>query len=163
MSQSHGTEKEARKSGGPDARTVELVQASWAKVAPIADTAATLFYGRLFELDPSLRLLFKSDLGEQKMKLMQTLAVAVDGLGNTAKLVPVLRHLGARHVGYRVSDRHYDVVGEALLWTLRQGLGEDFTPEVEAAWTEIYGLVASVMKQGAAEQRAGVTTAVAGG
>lgn len=160
MSHVQGTEK-ARKSGGPDARTVELVQASWARVVPIADTAATLFYGRLFELDPGLRPLFKGDLGAQKMKLMQTLGVAVDGLSNTAKLVPVLRSLGARHVGYRVADRHYEVVGEALLWTLRQGLGEGFTPEVEAAWVEIYGLVASVMKQGAAERRAAPPTAVA--
>jgi hemoglobin-like flavoprotein len=157
MSHSQGTEREARKSAGLDARTVELVQASWAKVLPIADTAATLFYGRLFELDPALRPLFKNDIGEQKMKLMQTLSVAVGGLADPGRLVPVLRALGARHVAYRVADRHYDLVGEALLWTLRKGLGEGFTPEVEAAWGEVYGLVAAVMKQGAAEHRDGVS------
>lgn len=141
----------ARKAGGLDARTIELVQLSWARVLPIADVAATLFYDRLFELDPSLRGLFKSDLGEQKKKLMLTLGVAVDGLRSPAKLVPVLQTLGVRHAGYMVLEHHYDTVGEALIWTLREGLGEGFTPEVEAAWTELYGFVATVMKQAAAE------------
>lgn len=138
--------------GGPSAKTISIVQSSWAKVMPISDAAATLFYDRLFELDPSVRPLFKHDMREQKKKLMQTLAVAVDGLNNLPRLVPVLKDLGARHTGYMVADHHYDTVGAALLWTLHEGLGDEFTPEVEAAWTEIYTLVAGVMKSAAAEQ-----------
>jgi hemoglobin-like flavoprotein len=133
------------------ARTIALVQRSWAKVMPISDAAAALFYDRLFELDPSVRALFKSDLGEQKKKLMQTLSVAVDGLTNLPRLVPVLQDLGVRHAGYMVAEHHYDLVGEALLWTLREGLGDEFTSEVETAWGEVYGVVAGVMKAAAAE------------
>ncbi|WP_437968489.1 globin domain-containing protein [Sorangium sp. So ce260] len=136
-------------------RTIELVQRSWAKVMPISDAAAALFYDRLFELDPAVRPLFKNDIGEQKKKLMQTLAVAVDGLNNLPKLVPVLKALGVRHHGYMVVDRHYDVVGEALLWTLREGLGDGFTKDVESAWKEVYGLIADVMKKAAAEHVGG--------
>ncbi|WP_437571380.1 globin family protein [Sorangium sp. So ce542] len=136
-------------------RTIELVQRSWAKVMPISDAASALFYDRLFELDPSVRPLFKNDMAEQKKKLMQTLAVAVDGLNNLGRLVPVLQALGVRHHGYMVVDRHYDVVGEALLWTLREGLGDGFTRDVETAWKEVYGLIADVMKKAAAEHVAG--------
>ncbi|WP_224248719.1 globin family protein [Hyalangium gracile] len=136
---------------GPlSARTVELVQQSWAQVLPISDAAAGLFYDRLFEMDPSVRPLFKNDMAQQKKKLMQTLGVAVDGLTNPQRLIPVLEQLGARHAGYMVQDHHYDLVGEALLWTLREGLGDGFTLETESAWKEVYGLVASVMRKAAA-------------
>lgn len=140
------------KEGPLTRRTIQLVQDSWAKVFPISDAAAALFYERLFEMEPSVRPLFKADISEQKKKLMQTLSVAVDGLNNLEKLVPVLQGLGARHAGYMVQEHHYNVVGEALLWTLREGLGDEFTGEVEVAWTEVYGLVADVMKKGAANQ-----------
>jgi hemoglobin-like flavoprotein len=146
--------------------TIRLVQSSWAKVFPISDAAATLFYDRLFEMEPSLRSMFKPDMREQKKKLMQTLSVAVDGLNNLPRLVPVLKDLGARHAGYMVQEHHYDLVGEALLWTLREGLGDDFTDEVELAWTEVYTLVADVMKGAAAEVGGGlqpVKTTPAGG
>lgn len=150
--QSGAPQPEQAASNGPlSSTTIALVQASWAKVLPISDAAAALFYDRLFELDPSVRPLFKNDMASQKKKLMQTLGVAVDGLSNTTKLVPVLQALGARHAGYMVEDRHYDLVGQALLWTLREGLGDDFTPDVEKAWTDVYGVVAGVMTKAAAD------------
>ena len=132
-----------------DSKQIELVQTSFAKVAPIADTAATLFYGRLFELDPSLKPLFKSDMTEQGKKLMMMLAAAVHNLNNLDEVVPAVEALAIRHVGYNVTPEMYDTVGEALLWTLGQGLGDDFTPEVEAAWTELYVTLATVMKTAA--------------
>ncbi|HYI00281.1 globin family protein [Hyalangium sp.] len=135
-------------------RTVELVQGTWSQVLPISDAAASLFYDRLFEMDPSVRPLFKSDLAQQKKKLMQTLSVAVDGLTHPQRLLPVLEQLGVRHAGYMVQDHHYGLVGEALLWTLREGLGDAFTPEAESAWREVYGLVAGVMKKAAASSAA---------
>src|SRR5689334_11342699 len=98
-------------SAGLSSRTVELVRKSWAAVLPISDAAASLFYERLFEIDPSVKPLFKNDMREQKKKLMQTITVAVDGLANVDKLIPVLKALGARHAGYMVEDRHYDTVG----------------------------------------------------
>ncbi|MEM7031022.1 MAG: globin family protein [Chloroflexota bacterium] len=125
---------------------VKLVQSTFEIVAPNAETVANLFYQRLFELDPNLRPMFKSDMKAQGAKLMKTLAFVVWGLHETNKLIPVVSQLGERHVGYGVTDEHYDTVGAALLWTLQTGLGEKFTPEVEDAWATAYNLLADVMK-----------------
>jgi len=92
----------------------------------------------LFELDPDLELLFKGNLTEQGRKLMQMLGLAVSSLDRMEQLLPVVRSLGTRHVGYGVRDKDYDTVGRALLWTLRKGLGEAFTPDVEGAWSNVY-------------------------
>ena len=129
---------------------IKLVQDSFRQVAPIAETAAQLFYARLFELDPDLEALFKGNLSEQGRKLMQMLALAVSSLDRMEQLLPVVRSLGTRHVGYGVRDKDYDTVGQALLWTLRKGLGDAFTPDVEAAWGNVYATLASAMQSGAA-------------
>jgi nitric oxide dioxygenase len=128
-----------------------LVQESFALVAPIADQAGLLFYERLFELDPSLRRLFRADLGEQRRKLMQMLAVAVCGLDNLEGLVPALQALGRRHQGYGITDYHFETVGIALLWTLETGLGPRFTSEVRDAWVAVYTLVVETMRSGMIE------------
>lgn len=130
-------------------RQVELVQSSFQKVLPIADVAAGLFYARLFELDPSLQKLFKGDMKRQGGMLMSMIASAVRGLKDPNGLIPVLTMLGKRHTGYGVVDAHYTTVAEALLWTLKQGLGEEFTQEVKEAWTAAYMMMATVMQQGA--------------
>jgi hemoglobin-like flavoprotein len=125
---------------------VGLIKASWAAVEPIADTAAELFYGRLFELDPALQRLFRrTDMAAQRKVLMQTLAVVVKSLDKLDQIVPAVQALGRRHAGYGVRAAHYDTVGAALLWTLEQGLGDGFSPEVRYAWTQAYGTLASVM------------------
>jgi hemoglobin-like flavoprotein len=126
-----------------------LVKQSFAKVMPIADKAAELFYGRLFVLDPAVKPLFKGDMKEQGRKLMRMIATAVNGLDDLEALVPAVQDLGRRHVAYGVTAAHYDTVGAALLWTLEQGLGRDFTPEVKDAWATVYGLLAKVMKDAA--------------
>ena len=125
----------------------ELVQTSWRNVVPIADTAATLFYDRLFEIDPSAQPLFRStDMPEQRKKLMQMIGVAVSGLDRVDETLAAVAKLGKRHGTYGVTDEHYDSVGAALLWTLEKGLGEQFTPDVKEAWTTVYGLLAGTMK-----------------
>lgn len=125
------------------------VQRTWELCVPIAATAAELFYAKLFELDPTLRALFPSDLKEQKTKLMTTITVAVRGLKDLGTLVPVLQNLGKRHVAYRVQDKDYDTVGAALLDTLEKGLGKEWTPPVKAGWIAVYGVVATTMKAAA--------------
>lgn len=123
-----------------------LVQESWEKVKPISDTAAELFYGKLFELDPSLKPMFaNSDMKEQGKKLMLMIGTAVKGLDTLGELVPAVQKLGARHVGYGVKESHYNTVGVALLDTLDKGLGDDFTPEAKEAWTITYTTLAGVM------------------
>ena len=133
---------------------IALVQKSFAVIAPIADDAAVLFYQRLFEIDPSLKSMFRGDMAEQRRKLMQMLTAAVKGLQRLDRLVPVLEDLGRRHIGYGVTDQHYDTVGAALLWTLEKGLGRAFTPEAKEAWTAVYGLLANTMRNAAARQLA---------
>lgn len=130
-------------------RQIELVQTSWEKCVPMADQAAAFFYGKLFELDPSLKPLFKTDIKEQGKKLMVMITAAVRGLDNLDKLVPVVEDLGRRHVSYGVKGEHYSTVGVALLWTLEQGLGEAFTPEVKEAWAATYGILSSTMQKAA--------------
>ena len=137
-------------------RQKTLVQQSFAAVLPIADYAAKLFYARLFELDPSLKKMFRGDMAEQRRKLMQMLMGAVKGLDRVPQLIPVLQDLGRRHVIYGVEDKQYATVGEALLWTLEKGLGEAFTEETREAWAAVYGLVASVMQDAAREMLVGV-------
>jgi hemoglobin-like flavoprotein len=134
-----------------NSQQIALVQESFKKVVPIAETAATIFYARLFELDPSLRKLFTGDMKRQGMMLMSMIASAVRGLSDANALIPVLTGLGRRHNGYGVVDAHYTTVAEALIWTLEQGLGDDFTPETREAWVAAYTMMATVMQQGARE------------
>jgi hemoglobin-like flavoprotein len=124
---------------------ITLVQISFKKVVPIAGTAADLFYDRVFEIAPLLRALFPSDLTEQKMKLMAMLGTAVTNLHQIETILPAVKALGERHKGYGVTADHYAPVGAALLWTLENGLGPDFTPETKEAWTEAYTALAGVM------------------
>jgi hemoglobin-like flavoprotein len=139
----------------------DLVQTSFEKVRPIADTAAALFYGRLFELDPNLERLFKGDLEGQGRKLMHMIGLAVKGLNHPAELMPLLHELGERHAAYGVAEDDYDTVGAALLWTLKRGLGDAFTPSVSEAWTAVYELLSNSMKAGA--KAALVATAASSG
>jgi hemoglobin-like flavoprotein len=132
-------------------KQVEMVQGSWKKVLPIADTAAAIFYKRLFELDPALTGLFKGDMKEQGRKLMAMISAAVAGLTRLVTIVPAVQDLGRRHVGYGVRDRHYDTVATALVFTLEKGLGDAFTPEVKEAWVTTYGVLAKTMKDAAAK------------
>lgn len=128
-------------------RQISLIQGSFAKVEPIAAQAAAIFYDRLFEYDPRLRSLFGSDMKSQGGKLMAVLKAAVSGLSDLGKLVPVLQRLAAQHVKYGVTVDDYTPVGNALLHALKTGLGRDFTAETEDAWTALYRLVATTMRQ----------------
>ncbi|TNF36754.1 MAG: hemin receptor [Gammaproteobacteria bacterium] len=133
---------------------IKLVKDSWAMVVPISETAAELFYDKLFELDPSVKAMFKGDMKEQGRKLMAILNTAVTSLDKLDTIVPAIQAMGKRHVDYGVKDEHYDTVGEALIWTLGAGLKDAFTEETKAAWVGIYTLVADTMKAAAAEKAA---------
>ena len=134
----------------PEQKT--LVKETWPKVAPMADAATRLFYDRLFEIDATTRSLFRAtNLTEQRRKIIQALTVVVHGLDDLDALVPTLADLGRRHAQYGVTDGHYDTVGAALLWTLEQGLGSGWTPEVKAAWSAAYAQLANVMRGAAGE------------
>ena len=131
---------------------IKLVQTSFAQVAPIAATAADLFYDRLFEISPQVRPMFPEDLREQKKKLMTMLGTVVAGLNNLDTLMPAVRSLGRRHSGYGVKAPHYASVGSALLWTLEKGLGANFSPEVRDAWATAYIVLSTTMMEAANEK-----------
>ncbi|HEY2533899.1 MAG TPA: globin family protein [Xanthobacteraceae bacterium] len=124
---------------------VKTVQDSFAKVAPISEQAAALFYDRLFAIAPAVRPLFKGDMEEQGRKLMATLAVVVNGLSNLETMLPTASTLAKRHADYGVQAADYTCVGEALLWTLERGLGEQWTPQLAAAWSAAYGTLSEFM------------------
>jgi hemoglobin-like flavoprotein len=127
-----------------------LVTTSWNSVASIADSAIEQFYNRLFAIDPSARALFRvTNMPEQRRKVIEALSLALQSLDDLQALTPTLEELGRRHQRYGVTSAHYDSVGQALLWTLEQGLGNAWTPAMAAAWTELFGQLSSVMKRGA--------------
>jgi|HubBroStandDraft_4_1064222.scaffolds.fasta_scaffold209442_1 nitric oxide dioxygenase len=126
-------------------KQIAQVQQSFAMVAPVADEAAALFYGRLFEIAPQLRPLFRGDMAEQGRKLMATLAVVVNGLTRLEAILPAASALARRHVDYGVRPDHYRPVGLALLWTLERSLGSQWTPDLAAAWTAAYTTLSDYM------------------
>ena len=129
----------------------DLVRTTFAKLALMPEVAGALFYERLFDRNPELRPLFKHDMRIQGVKLMTMLAMVVYNLHEPGQVLPAVRDLGARHVGYGVKLADYDALKEALLWTLEQALGEDFTPEVREAWSTCYHELADEMKATASE------------
>jgi nitric oxide dioxygenase len=124
---------------------VKAIQESFKKVAPISEQAAALFYGRLFEIAPAVKPLFRGDMKEQGSKLMATLAVVVNGLGNLQAILPAASALAKRHVAYGVKPADYEPVGAALVWTLERGLGEQWTPELAQAWGAAYAILSQFM------------------
>ena len=134
----------------PTETDLALVRSTFDLVVPIAGVAADMFYDRLFALDPSLRGMFRQSREAQAQKLAQALAVVVKGLENPAQLRGAVEALGRRHAGYGVRDHHYSTVGEALIWTLEQGLGDAWTAEVRAAWVDAYGWLSFVMREATA-------------
>ncbi|MDY7025333.1 MAG: globin family protein [Pseudomonadota bacterium] len=128
---------------------IAIVKSSFEKVEPIAEAAAGLFYGRLFEIAPEVKPLFAdSDMDTQGHKLMTMIGIAVRGLDKLEAIVPAVKDLGKRHVGYGVKEEHFAPVGSALLWTLEQGLGEHWNAEAEQAWATVYGVLADTMIAG---------------
>jgi hemoglobin-like flavoprotein len=124
---------------------IKAIHDSFAKVIPISEQAAALFYGRLFEIAPEVKPLFRGDIEEQGRKLMAMLAAVVNGLGNLETILPEASALAKRHIDYGVKAADYAPVGAALLWTLQRGLGSQWTPELAAAWTEAYTVLSEFM------------------
>ena len=131
-----------------------VVQSSWAKVVPIADVAADLFYDKLFELDPALRPLFPVEMADQKKLLMKMISRAVEGLTNLEELVPKVEKLGRRHaVYYKVTPPMFATVGAALLDTLAKGLGDSWDEAHKEAWSLVYGVLSSTMIDAGQEKK----------
>lgn len=139
------TAKECRPAMTP--KQISLVQESFRSIAPIKEAAGSLFYERLFTLNPSLKKLFRRDMGDQSRELLNMIGQVVDGLNKPDEVLPVARHLGARHAGYGVEPEHYNTVGEALLWTLALILGDDFDAETKEAWIAAYGVLSAAMQE----------------
>lgn len=132
--------------------TIATVRASFATLAPVAPTMAEVFYENLFRRAPAMRTLFQEDMTVQRGRLIDAIAAALAGLDDPDALAPVLRAMGQRHRAYGASEGDYFSVGAALVDTLADALGEDWTDEVAEAWTRFYVFVARAMKDGAREE-----------
>jgi hemoglobin-like flavoprotein len=130
-------------------KDIELVQSSFAKIAPIDDETGNRFYDRVFEIAPEVRPLFRGDMDEQARMFMSMLTLAVNGLDAFDSLEPALRELAIRHAGYGVKAEHYGPFGAALIWVVEQSLGDDFTDEVRSAWLAVYDALSGVMIEAA--------------
>jgi hemoglobin-like flavoprotein len=133
-----------------DSQRIASIRSTWRRLVPVEDEVARTFYRILFDLDPSLRRLFRGDMAEQGRKLTALLDVVVSQLDRLGDIVPLVEQLGRRHARYGVEHRHYDTVGVALLATLRGGLGDAWTREVEDSWTLAYTTLAAVMRRASA-------------
>jgi hemoglobin-like flavoprotein len=132
-----------------DTHSVTLVQRSFETAAKLGDKVAEIFYGELFEIDPSLRTMFKGNMEEQRKKLLSALALVVRSLHAPQAILEPVKALAKKHVAYGVEPIHYTYVGNALLRTLHKGLGDQFTPELREAWTEAFRMLADIMKEAA--------------
>ena len=130
-------------------RQIELVQSSFRKVLLVSDTTAELFYGRLFAGNPDIALLFKRNMNQQRKEMMYALGAAVAWLKRFESVAPSLEALAQRHTSYGVKPEHYDRVGESLLWSLEQALGESFDEETAEAWHAMYAKISGLMKEAA--------------
>jgi hemoglobin-like flavoprotein len=130
---------------------IALVKSSWRTMSLYSDRAADVFYDKLFELDGSLRVIFKNDLGEQKRKLMQSLGFVVANLNSPATLLPVVQHFGRRHAIYGAQPTLVHSAKEAFLFTLKQGLGPLFTNEVRTAWAAMLQYLMQIVQDAARE------------
>ncbi len=137
-----------------NAEQISLVQKTFEKVEPIAQQTGDLFYQRLFEMDPTIRPLFKGDIKKQALMLMTVIGLAVRGLDRPQTVQDAVKTLGVRHTGYGVGMGDYNTFGAALIWALEQSMGSEFTPEVKAAWIEAYGVLSDAMKKTAKERHA---------
>jgi len=143
-----------------ESRSVSLVQQSFETVAGLGEKVAEIFYGELFEIDPSLKKMFRGDMAEQRRKLLAALALVVRSLHAPEKIIEPVKTLAVKHVGYGVQPVHYTYVGNALLRTLKKGLGEKFTPELRDAWVEAYSTLADIMKEAAYGGRNGLIDSI---
>ena len=128
----------------------QLIRQTFALLEPRAGIVSLLFYQRLFNLAPGVRSLFTGDIEAQGVKLMAMLKTVIDSLEAPDTLVPALEEMGRRHAGYGVEDTQYDPVGQALLETFADVLGQEFSPGARDAWAAAYNWIAGCMKAGAA-------------
>ncbi|MEM9977548.1 MAG: globin family protein [Cyanobacteria bacterium P01_D01_bin.2] len=129
---------------------VELLEQSFALVAPQADALVSTFYDNLFTDYPAARPLFEhTDMSKQKTMLKGGLVMVIENLRQPEILSKALKGLGARHVKYGALPAHYPLVGNSLLKSLEQYAGSAWTAEVKAAWVEAYGAITELMLEGA--------------
>jgi hemoglobin-like flavoprotein len=129
---------------------IRLVQESFRAAVANPEVAATIFYQRLFAIDPGLRGMFRStDMVRQGAKLMASLGFVVHGLDRADTLLPIVRALASRHAAFGVAEHHGESVGRALVETLAAGLGAGFTQEVREAWQAAYALLSGVVDESA--------------
>lgn len=127
-------------------KQIGLIKSSWSLVAAIdPQTVGSLFYNRLFEIAPEVKPMFRGPMPEQSKKLLAMLAYVINKLDRLENIIDEVAKLAQRHAAYGVKDEHYAVVGEALLWTLEKGLGDEWNEELKQAWIVCYVTLSTAM------------------
>jgi nitric oxide dioxygenase len=134
-------------------KQIELVENSWDFILMNTTEAGIIFYDKLFEIDPSLRTLFKGDIKSQSQKLISLITFAVHKLNSLDEILSDVKALGMRHNKYHVKEEHYTTVAEALLWTLEKGLGSQWNNELKEAWVTLYMVLSKTMIEAAKEEK----------
>lgn len=125
---------------------IQQIKTSWTAVATIDPiVVGNLFYNRLFAIMPETRAMFRTGIPEQSKKLLAMLGYVIAKLDKLDDIIDEVRKLAIRHVHYGVKETHYTAVGSALLWTLEQGLGTQWTDDLATAWTDCYTLLSGAM------------------
>jgi len=127
------------------AHQVQLVKDSWALVIPISQQAGDLFYGRLFDVAPQIKPLFKGNMAMQAKMLTEMITYVVNKLDKLEEIIGEIKALAVRHKGYGTKPEHYPVVGECLIWTLEKGLGTRWNKELQDAWIAAYTILSKTM------------------
>lgn len=129
---------------------IRLVRQTFGAIESDKEAVGTLFYHRLFEIDPSLQALFKGDMKAQANMLLTSIGMAVHGLHDPDTLLPQIQSLGQRHASYGAAPADFDTFSAALMWTLQQSLADAFTPEVHQAWIGAFEFIRMAMKKAVA-------------
>ena len=136
---------------------LEYLETSFDLVAPRGEALMDTFYARLFAAAPAVKPLFAgTDLRRQKGMLLSALVLLRKSLRDLDAIIPALRAMGARHVGYGARPEHYPVVGEVLIASMAEVAGDAWRPEYERAWEAAFGVVAGAMLEGAADAELGL-------
>jgi uncharacterized protein YjbI with pentapeptide repeats len=137
--------KGARQMTGLTREEIDLIQYSRRMIRKPMDEFSRSFYRELFRINPSVKDLFLTNIENQALKFAQFMDLLLKSLNDTEKMLPALKALGRRHLRYGVEEKHYEIVNDALINTLRKSLGTTLSPEIEQAWRKMYRMVTFIM------------------
>ena len=125
------------------AAEAEMLRTSFHELRKNMAPASVAFYEALFARAPGLRKMFRDDIAGQGMRFMTTLGAILTGIEHSGPEEARIATLAEGHRLMGVKPEHFAPMGEALIATLQDGLGDAFTPELNAAWEKAYAEISA--------------------